>query len=128
MIFWSLCSIRSASDCFKQILLYIFTVIFHPTGIFSVFVGIYLCIQKDVDKKNPNFEDKKFLERLKTIDYISKIGEVIECILESIPQIAIQGFNNYLNESWTDITYASMVFSILSTIYVIGSVLCMIDN
>lgn len=117
LLFWALCSTKSSKDCLSHLLFSLF-VLFHPLGLPDIFFGLYVFTIKDPkDKKKLTDDEKRQKDNLQTINYISKSCALVEMVLQTLPQIALKTYNNFLNASWTKIATASVVLSCASAVF-----------
>lgn len=117
LLIWGFCTSKSSKDCLSHLVFSIFTLL-HPIGFPDFFFGLYaFTIKEPQNKNNLNDDEKRQKENLSTINYISKNCTLVELILQTLPQIALKTYNNFLIGSWTKIGTASVVFSCISAVF-----------
>ncbi|OMJ71459.1 hypothetical protein SteCoe_30325 [Stentor coeruleus] len=122
-------SARKSNDFCAQLLIFFFQLFLYPTGLSGVFLfSIFICYKSPSPDSNDSEAKAKHNEKMGTVKYIDKTCKIVNLIFKSIPQMAIQVYNNELNNAWTIIAIVSMASSIVSNIATFFSFFSMIDE
>jgi len=102
-----------------------FTIIIVPDIFFSMYT---FTVRAPKDTKNMSDDETRQKENLSTISYLSKNCTLVEMILQSLPQIALKSYNNFLIRQWSTIGIVSICFSGLSAVFSIIMALRVFDK
>jgi hypothetical protein len=120
--------VKNSKDCVEHLILSLF-IITHPLGLANFFFGFYLLTLKDPkNRKQLTEKEATQKEHLRFISVFSRNCKFAECILQSIPQIALKSYNNYLTKNWDIIGIVSVTFSVASAIFSIVQTMIMLDK
>lgn len=116
-LIWGLCTAKNLSEHLSHLLLTLFTVL-HPLGVPDVFFSMYtFTIKSPINRNNLTNEESRQKDNLYTINYISKNCTLVEMILQSLPQLALKSYNNFLIRRWSTIGIVSICFSASSAVF-----------
>ena len=86
MILMALLEQRNLRDCCNHIFFGFFFTVLSPSGISKLIFGWILLFQTESET---DFKNKK-----KNIEFLSKSYDVVACLFDSLPQVALQAYNN----------------------------------